>query len=77
MLIQALFSRGGDPIHMRVQRFDYLFEKNRHGDMVCEVISDEHSSMLISMGNFKEYIPPVEKVPGTPADEKKTKKVSK
>lgn len=57
MQIQALFSRGdGDSFHMRVDRFDYKFERNPHGNMVCEVFSDEHVKRLIDTGNFALYV---------------------
>ena len=58
MLMQALFTRGGQPIPMRVDKFDYLFTENHTGDFVCNVISDDHAQHMLSTGNFKEYVPP-------------------
>jgi hypothetical protein len=55
MLMQAKFSRGGEPFKMRVHRFEYTFEANKHGDMVCDVMSEEHAKELLEMGNFQEY----------------------
>jgi len=58
MLIQALFTRGGQPIPMRVDKFDYLFTENHTGDFVCNVISDDHAQHMLSTGNFKAYVAP-------------------
>lgn len=63
MLMQATFSRCGESIPMRVNRFDYVFQANKHGDMVCNVSSDEHIKILKHMGTFQEYDPPEIKEP--------------
>lgn len=61
MLMQAMFSRCGESIPMRVNRFDYVFKANEHGDMVCDVNSEEHIKILKHMGTFHEYEKPVKK----------------
>lgn len=58
MLMQALFSRGDGPIHMRIHKFDYVFERNEHGVAVCDVLSQEHVHMMEQMKTFKRYNPP-------------------
>jgi hypothetical protein len=62
MLMEALFSRGGYPIHHRINGFNYVFRRNDDGDFVCPVLSGEHRQMMAKSGNFRVY-QPKEKVP--------------
>ena len=64
MLMQALFSRGGHPIHWNINGFNYTFTRNDAGDFVCPVYSGEHRSMMVKTGNFAVYVPK-EKEPET------------
>ena len=57
MLMQALFSRGGHPIHWTINGFNYTFTRNDAGDFVCPVYSGEHRSMMVKTGNFAVYVP--------------------
>jgi hypothetical protein len=57
-LMQALFTRCGQPIPMRVEKFDYLFTENVHGHFVCRVASEDHVVYMEETGNFKKYTPP-------------------
>lgn len=57
-LMQACFNRCGEPIHMRVDKFDYLFTENQYGDFVANVTSEDHIKYLIQTGNFKAYTTP-------------------
>ena len=59
MLMEALFSRGGMPIHHRINGFNYVFTRNDDGDFVCPVLSGEHRQMMIQGGNFRMYVPKV------------------
>ena len=59
MLMEALFSRGGMPIHHRINGFDYTFRRNDDGDFVCPVLSGEHRQMMAKGGNFRVYEPKV------------------
>ena len=59
MLMEALFSRGGYPIHHRINGFDYTFRRNDDGDFVCPVLSGEHRQMMVKTGNFRVYEPKV------------------
>lgn len=59
MLMEALFSRGGMPIHHRINGFNYVFTRNDDGDFVCPVLSGEHRQMMIQGGNFRRYEPKV------------------
>ena len=56
-IMKAKFSRCGDPIPMRVDKRDYLFQENPHGDFVAIVDSEEHVSYLKQTGNFEIYDP--------------------
>jgi len=58
MIMQTCFTRCGQPIPMRVEKFDYLFTENQHGDFTCNVLSEDHCKHLIETGNFKEYVAP-------------------
>ena len=57
MLMEALFSRGGYPIHHRINGFDYTFRRNDDGAFVCPVLSGEHRQMMCKSGNFRIYEP--------------------
>jgi hypothetical protein len=57
-LMQALFTRCGQPIPMRVEKFDYLFTENVHGHFVCRVASEDHVAYMEETGNFERYTPP-------------------
>lgn len=63
MLIQALFTRGGGPIHHNIGGFAYSFKKNRHGHYVAPVFSGEHREMMCRSGNFQMYEEPEEVIP--------------
>jgi hypothetical protein len=53
--MQATFSRCGEPIPMRVDKRDYLFQENPNGDFVAIIDSEEHVSYLKQTGNFVVY----------------------
>lgn len=55
MLMEALFSRGGYPIHHRINGFNYVFRRNDDGAFVCPVLSGEHRQMMVKTGNFRAY----------------------
>lgn len=57
MLMEALFSRGGYPIHHRINGFSYTFRRNDDGAFVCPVLSGEHRQMMCKSGNFRIYEP--------------------
>jgi hypothetical protein len=57
--MEALFSRGGMPIHHRINGFNYVFTRNDDGDFVCPVLSGEHRQMMVKGGNFRVYEPKV------------------
>ena len=57
MLMEALFSRGGYPIHHRINGFNYVFRRNDDGHFVCPVLSGEHRQMMCKSGNFRIYEP--------------------
>ena len=57
MLMEALFSRGGYPIHHRINGFNYVFRRNDDGHFVCPVLSGEHRAMMVKSGNFRVYVP--------------------
>ena len=59
MLMEALFSRGGYPIHHRINGFSYTFRRNDDGHFVCPVLSGEHRKMMADSGNFRTYEPSV------------------
>lgn len=54
-IMQATFTRCGDPIPMRVDKRDYLFQENPNGDFVAIIDSEEHVSYLKQTGNFVVY----------------------
>lgn len=58
MLVQALFTRGGGPIHHNIGGFAYSFKRNRHGDFVAPVFSADHREMMCRSGNFRIYEEP-------------------
>jgi hypothetical protein len=53
--MKATFSRCGEPIPMRVDKRDYLFQENPNGDFVAIIDSEEHVSYLLQTGNFVKY----------------------
>ena len=55
--MEALFERGGLPIHHSVNGIPYVFKRNDAGHYVCNVYSGEHREMLIRGGNFRMYNP--------------------
>lgn len=57
-LIKALFTRCGQPIPMRVDKFEYLFTENPYGDFVASVSAEEHVNHMLQTGNFELYTPP-------------------
>ena len=57
MLMEALYSRGGYPIHHQINGFQYVFRRNDDGHFVCPVLSGEHRDMMIRSGNFRKYEP--------------------
>ena len=65
MLMEALFSRGGHPIHHQINGFQYVFRRNDDGHFVCPVLSGEHRDMMIKSGNFRMYEP---EAPEQPTD---------
>lgn len=54
-IMKATFSRCGEPIPMRVDKRDYLFQENPNGDFVAIIDSEEHVSYLLQTGNFVKY----------------------
>lgn len=57
-LMRAKFERCGEPIPMRVDKRDYLFQENHAGDFVANIDSEEHAHYLEDTGNFELYTPP-------------------
>lgn len=55
LLMKAKFERCGEPIPMRVDKRDYLFQKNPAGDFVAIIDSEEHAKYLEHTGNFERY----------------------
>lgn len=53
MLMEALFERGGLPIHHSVNGIPYVFVRDDYGRFVCNVYSGDHREMLIRTGNFR------------------------
>ena len=68
MIMETLISRGGYPVHYRINGFNYLFRRNDDGDFVCPVLSGDHVKMMLATGNFRVYEPKVPVVvhPGVP-----------
>ena len=57
MLIECLIKREG-PTHINVAGFDYVFEKNKEGRSVCDVISSGHQAHFLELqGTFVPYKP--------------------
>ena len=54
-LMQACFTRCGEPIHMRVDKMDYLFTETQTGDFVANITDEAHIKHLLQTGNFKMY----------------------
>lgn len=59
MIMETLISRGGYPVHYRINGFNYLFRRNDDGHFVCPVLSGEHVKMMLKTGNFRVYVPKV------------------
>lgn len=59
MLLQALFSRGGSPIHYCIEGITYVFERNDEGDFVCDMNFSAHVLVALQTGNFGVYEPKV------------------
>jgi len=57
-LMQACFTRCGQPIPMRVDKYDYLFTENQDGVFVANVTAEDHIKYLLETGNFKMYESP-------------------
>jgi hypothetical protein len=53
MLIECLIQRDG-PTHITIDRFQYTFEKNEHGQAIAEVNSRSHRDYLLSLPDFRE-----------------------
>lgn len=56
-LMRALFDRCGQPIPMRVDKFDYLFTEDASGNFVANVANEEHIDYLLGTKNFEMYDP--------------------
>jgi len=54
-VMKAKFSRCGEPIPMKVDKRDYLFQENPHGDFVAIIESEEHVHYLEQTENFEVY----------------------
>lgn len=59
MIMETLISRGGAPVHYRINGFNYLFRRNDDGHFVCPVLSGEHVQTMLKTGNFRVYAPKV------------------
>lgn len=59
MIMETLISRGGAPVHYRINGFNYLFRRNDDGHFVCPVLSGEHVQTMLKTGNFRIYVPRV------------------
>lgn len=59
MIMETLISRGGYPVHYRINGFNYVFRRNDDGHFVCPVLSGEHVKMMLATGNFRVYEPKV------------------
>ena len=59
MIMETLISRGGAPVHYRINGFNYLFRRNDDGHFVCPVLSGEHVQTMLKTGNFRIYEPRV------------------
>ncbi len=59
MIMETLISRGGAPVHYRINGFNYLFRRNDDGHFVCPVLSGEHVQTMLKTGNFRAYEPKV------------------
>ena len=59
MIMETLISRGGYPVHYRINGFNYLFRRNDDGHFVCPVLSGDHVKMMLATGNFRIYEPKV------------------
>jgi len=57
-LMKTKFTRGGQPIPMRVGKKDYIFQPNVHGDFVADITAEDHVHYLETTGNFELYIAP-------------------
>jgi hypothetical protein len=56
LLIECLIQRDG-PTWLTLDRFQYVFEKNEHGHAVAEVNSRSHREYLLSLPDFRVYLP--------------------
>lgn len=54
-LMRAKFERCGEPIPMRVEKRDYLFQETHSGDFVAKIDSEDHVNRLLATGNFEIY----------------------
>lgn len=52
-LMRAKFERCGEPIPMRVDKRDYLFQEDHNGDFVAKIDSEDHVNYLLATGNFE------------------------
>ena len=55
-LMRAKFERCGQPIPMRIDKRDYIFQKDHTGDFVAIVDAENHVNYLLDTGNF-EIVP--------------------
>lgn len=53
MLIECLIKRDG-PTHVTLAGFDYVFDENKEGRKVCDVLSTDHQAHFLAL---KDYIP--------------------
>ena len=52
-LMRAKFERCGEPIPMRVDKRDYLFQEDHNGNFVAKIDSEDHVNYLLATGNFE------------------------
>lgn len=56
--MRAKFNRCGQPIPMRVDKIDYVFQENHAGDFVANITAEDHVHYLEQTGNFELYEAP-------------------
>lgn len=56
-LMRAKFERCGQPIPMRIEKRDYIFQKDHRGDFVAMVDAENHVNYLLDTGNFEIVVP--------------------
>ena len=53
-VIECTINRNG-PTQMNLEKASYMFEKNKLGDYVCEVLSSAHRKHLLAIPEFRVY----------------------